>query len=108
MKDGRRRENIRIRQKARTSAPGNATDTNSELRYVYGWTSNKPHAPKRSKPPESRPKSRQKGMKKMERDRRREDVMGDPLGLKKSGESTNYNRSGGPSSRTKRPVKRFR
>jgi hypothetical protein len=86
-----RRENIKHRQESRRRNSG--SDTDSELKYIYGWTSTKPHAAKRSKPQK---KAGTKGMKKMERDRRREDVDRDPLGVKP--------RSGKPNN----PVRRYR
>jgi len=72
---GTRRDTVKYRQEARVRNSG--TDTDSEVRYIYGFKSDKPHAAKRSKP---RPKAASKPPKKAGIRKRSEIVRKDPLG----------------------------
>ena len=70
-----RRDVIKDRQAARVRNSG--TDTDSEIRYIYGFKSDKPHAAKRSKP---RPNASSKPAKKPGIRRRSAEVRDDPAG----------------------------
>ena len=79
---GTRRENIRTRQTARTDDDAGFTDTGVELRHIYGWTSKKPHAAKRSKPrPKAAAKAASAPKRRAEREARRAEVRENPAGL---------------------------